>query len=69
MDNAALTRTCARRRNSDLTFHANPGIFDHVTELGVSASYDLPDVDYGREESTEGAYKWCAGFSGRAREP
>ena len=33
------------------------GIFDHVTELGVSASYDLPDVDYGREESTEGAYK------------
>ncbi len=37
--------------------HANPGIFDHVTELGVSASYDLPDVDYGREESTEGAYK------------
>jgi uroporphyrinogen-III decarboxylase len=37
--------------------HANPGIFDHVTELGVSPSYHLPDVEYRREESTEGAYK------------
>jgi len=37
--------------------HGNPGIFEHVTELGAASSYDLPDVEYRREESTEGTYR------------